>query len=252
MVKYRFRHAGELHALLRHARSLKQLELLYIRFAGHDFVPEAAAESRLVLDRLLLRDFSAEDVLSVQRAFTDINLGNLKCLNVMGATEFYIPLLRANALTLEELEIIYDAPMNIGALAAAKDDTLFPPNAPLRAITINAPASSPLLAAFRLCVPTASLSALTTIALTIWRNVFPSDHRHWAALADSLRLPALPRLAALTIDADRFSSYVRSRRALPPGEVEDPLDPRIALVEWMAPLVAERPGVLRARAEGWL
>ncbi|KAJ7060899.1 hypothetical protein C8F01DRAFT_177148 [Mycena amicta] len=242
MVQYKFADAAQLHGLLRNAVGLKQLEMLYIRFEGHDFDSEAAdlrPDLPIVLDSLLLRDFSATDLASIQRAFTSFDLAHLRTIHAMGTP--ITALLCENAATLREVEVMCE-----GMFTEPEDVPIGPmPN--LTSITIQAPASTDLFATLRLFSLDATPS-LITLNLDVWHNIYPADASLYARLSSTLADYTLPALRTVQITADKYAPKPRRWMIQPP---EPAVAPQSQLPLWMSELVQRREGVLCVNGAWW-
>ncbi|KAJ7185887.1 hypothetical protein C8R46DRAFT_1061971 [Mycena filopes] len=170
LVQYRFTDAAELHALLENAVGLKELEL-QVRFSHrhpNGEMPTKQKSPVVHLDCLRLREVWADDVDSLMQAFTTVEVGHLRSLVLLNSPA--PSLVRANAATLQELEII----QRLGEepdLFAIAEPTSASPFPGLKSLAIQVPNSPMLETTLRGLIGngdiTQQLPALQSVTLTI-------------------------------------------------------------------------------------
>ncbi|KAJ6554411.1 hypothetical protein B0H19DRAFT_1235742 [Mycena capillaripes] len=111
LVQFTFANASELHALLKNAVGLKELELLGIQFHSNDsgmklspIAAQCTCPPTIFLGSLVLLGLGPADVESIMQAFTTVDITHLRSLKLIYTAPGNI--LRANALTIRKVEML--------------------------------------------------------------------------------------------------------------------------------------------------
>ncbi|KAJ7464996.1 hypothetical protein B0H11DRAFT_69715 [Mycena galericulata] len=226
IVRCRFVHAKELHALLGNSVGLKHLTLRYITFDNQDDRPDSEAVQpapKILINSLELTSLTLANVNSIISAFTIVGITRLRSLDLRDTP--LTNLLRANAATLQRLEIclilrhiLANKPEDMDVLADAHQ---------LTSIRLRIIDSSMMDTAFRLFGNLAHLTTLRNLTVEVFGHIAFDDEHIWRRV-DAILSSA--RLEAVEVVTSKLQKVVL-------GSSQRTCEPQRLLTKWMPRLI---------------
>ncbi|KAJ7269527.1 hypothetical protein C8J57DRAFT_1508700 [Mycena rebaudengoi] len=180
---YRFRDATELQSLLARSIDLKRLDLIDVSLEKAYFGDPVASPQRVVLDKLyMVFNFSNSRAKSLVHTFTTVDIRHLRSLDLrLGDCNVLKTLLKASALTIEEVTLRGIADRGYGDVVEDPEPDMLEGNNVLRTIEIRHSRVCDTVTALRFFGILRNLRSLKTITLDISR-MKSEDEAHWKTL----------------------------------------------------------------------